>query len=367
MMKKSKLKEFDKGFSNIVFFSEGDNYFPTFKPLIDQLVSRGIKCSYISMSEDDKGLTLNNPLIKSYYIGPGIGSMVFMNMLEAGIVIMTTPGLNSLTIKRSPGVKKYVHIVHSPIDVLSYRKFSFDHFDYVMCSGQYQIDSLLKLEKIRDSKPKELLQTGCAYMDVLAKKAEGSTNIIDKCILIAPTWGPNSALARYGSGFVTNLADSGYSVIVRPHPQMLKSQKKLIKTLVKETSKNSNISWDFNPDGHPSLSSATILISDMSGVIFDFSFIYKKPVISLLYDIETKGSELEDCTDKNLWELGVRKQLGSLVDAQGISELNSTVQKQLEDDSFAKNIVELRDKSLFNFGSVGEVAVNQILEIEEKL
>ncbi|MGL1890187.1 MAG: CDP-glycerol glycerophosphotransferase family protein [Spirochaetaceae bacterium] len=371
MIKKSKLKDFSKEYSEIVLFSENDNYFTTFKPIIQELIKQEIKFSYISMDINDPGIIIASEYLKPYYIGSGFASLLFMNMLEAGTVLMTTPGLQTLTIKRSPGVKKYIHIVHSPIDFGKYRKYSFDHFDYIMCSGNHQIESIRILEKIRGSKEKVLLKTGCPYMDVLASNLENESKVIEKdgpkCVLIAPTWGVNGAFSKYGTNFLIDILENGFDVIVRPHPQMLVSEKKLLKDILNKTKKYSNIRWDYSPSGHDSLNSADIMISDLSGVIFDFGFIYQKPVISLSYDIEPKGMEFEDLTSKTIWELDVRKSLGTVVAQDKISNIIEVINRQLNDNNFKEDITKLREKSLFNFGNVGKIAVKQLLDIRGTL
>ena len=77
------------------------------------------------------------------------------------------PGLDVLQIRRSKGVKHYVHLVHAITDIGTYKQFSFDYFDTILTSGEYQIRALRELEKLRGTKEKNLVRTGCTYMDLL--------------------------------------------------------------------------------------------------------------------------------------------------------------------------------------------------------
>lgn len=170
MKNSKKLSSIPEEQRRFVFFSEGPNYFRTLFPVMSEFMKRRIPFTYLSMDKTDPGLKIVSEIVSSIYIGSGIGFIYIMSTLEAGIVAMTTPGLQSLTIKRSPGVKHYVHIVHSPTGMSSYRKYSFDYFDTVMCSGRHQIEELKRLESIRSLPGKNLLATGCGYMDLLKKK-----------------------------------------------------------------------------------------------------------------------------------------------------------------------------------------------------
>lgn len=367
-MKKTKLKEFNKSpdkFKKLVIFSEGKSYWSTFAPVIKNLIDKGQDLSFVTMDSNDPGLDVDSELIKSYYIGSGFNSMFFMNMIEADVVMMTTPGLGSLNIKRSPGVKNYVHIVHSPTDMAYYRKFSFDHFDTIMCSGDHQIKTLKKLEEIRKSNNKSLLKTGCVYFDNLEqmkKESESFVSADTKTVLLAPTWGSIGALSKYGISLIKPLLNAGLKVIVRPHPQQYKSEAGLLKKLQKQLSSYDNIEWDDRTSGHESLSRADIMISDLSGVIFDFAFAYQKPVISLDYNLDNKTYEADDL-DYEAWELSVRKELGALFNADEGSSILELVTSLLEEESREEKLIELREKSVFNYGKAGETASNQLIKI----
>ncbi len=370
-MKKAKLKDFKKSpeeFRKIVFFSEGKSYWNTFSGTIDYLIKQKQPCSYITMESDDPGLDVESDLIQPYYIGNGLNLMLFMNMLEADVVVMTTPGLGSLNIKRSPGVKHYIHIVHSPTDMTYYRKYSFDHFDTIMCSGKHQIKTLRKLEKIRGTKEKDLLETGCAYMDILANKLKNGVKPNEtadsKTILFAPTWGNNGALSLLGSSIIKPLAEAGFHIIIRPHPQQFRSEMSLITQIKKELKKYGNIEWDDNPSGHNSLLKADIMISDMSGVIFDFAFIYLKPVISLDFKVDVNGKEAEDLGHE-AWELDIRSKLGLLYNpSDSITDLVSSLSSV---EYSRESLLQLRNQSVFNWNNTGPVAGKQILEILNRL
>ncbi|MCK5735424.1 MAG: CDP-glycerol glycerophosphotransferase family protein, partial [Spirochaetaceae bacterium] len=329
MFKAAKLlREFHKlpeKYRNIVFFSEGPGYWNTLSPMVIELENRGIPFTYLSMDENDPGLNREKENCPGFYLGQGSGFNYFTSMMKAGVVVMTTPGLQTLNLKRSPGVKHYIHVVHSPTGMAFYRKYSFDHFDTVMCSGPHQITEIRKLEQVRHSKAKQLLKTGCLYMDALKNQAQTDHRDTDKItVLVAPTWGPNGALQRFGSNLITSLLDAGFKVILRPHPQQYRSEKKLLFNIRKTLTSREHIIWDDNHSGHQSMADADIMISDLSGVIFDFAFVYMKPVITLDYKLDTRGFEYEDLKGP-IWEKEISKSLGAVFTESKIDNLHLLV------------------------------------------
>ena len=364
------LKQFNKlpeNFRNIVFFSEGPNYWNTMAPVVESLLARGVAFSYLSMKDDDPGLHIESELCRGFCIGSGSGFLYFMSMLQAKVVLMTTPGLQSLSLKRSRGVSHYIHLVHAPVGMSSYKKNSYDFFDTVMCSGSHQIEDLRKLEAIRKTKPKKLLETGCPYMDVLKQKVEASgprsgTPSEPYTVLIAPTWGANGALGRYGMKLIEPLIRANLNIIVRPHPQQLRSEQELLNGLKLAAKEYESISWDENPSGHESMNAADILISDGSGIIFDFAFIYEKPVITLDFNLVSENFELEDLGEP-VWEKEMSRNLGLVVSENDLLSLPQKIQEILSRESLKDELRRLRKASLYNYGTSGNIAAEQLLEI----
>jgi len=360
------LKKFHglpREYREMVFFSEGGNCWNTMAPIIESLLEKGRVLTYLTMDNNDPGLWQYSDNVASFCLGHGMSFMYFMSMLRADLVIMTTPGLQTLTIKRSPTVKHYIHVIHSPTGVSFYRKHSFDHFDTVMCSGKHQIGEIRRLEKIRNGKVKNLLETGLPYMDVLsARNSREDSQKEGTSILLAPTWGPNGALSRYRMRLIDVLANTGLDIIIRPHPQQLKSETSLLTTLESASSSIDCISWDFDSSGHNSMLSSDIMISDLSGVIFDYAFVYEKPVITLDYELDIRGFEHEDL-EGTVWEREIRQSLGGVVSGENLDMLPKTITSILSRER--NEMKELREESVFNFGYAGEVAANQLIELLE--
>ena len=350
-----------------VFYSEGSQYWYLFKPVLDEMDKMGKKCIYLTSSEDDPGLSAEYKNIDAKFIGEGVKAAVFLNNIKTDLVVMTTPQLDILTIKRSKHVKHYSYIFHAPTDIGIYGKYAFDYFDSILTVGKHQIDHLREFEKMRGTPEKQLFNTGCTYYDELIKSTDTTAHKSEKpVVLVAPTWNKNSLLTRFGFDFIKPLLEGKYKVILRPHPQMYVSQKELIDDIRKKSSSYPDLVWDENPSGAESMKNSDVMISDLSGIIFDYSFIYKKPVISIDAPVIDAGLELEDMKHEELWELYIREELGALLKADNIADIASTVDETLKIFK-SDNIDNLISEYIYNFGKAGKTAAEQIVSIKEGL
>src|SRR5690606_26155606 len=157
--------------------------------------------------KQDPGLNSGLKNVTSKYLGNINFSAAYLAQLEADFVGMTTPQLDVLTIKRSKKVKHYGHILHAPVDVFTYRKFAFDYFDSVFCSGPHQIKSIRFLEEKRNTPKKELYEVGCTYYDLMLENLSRLSEEEKKrpTVLVAPTWKEYSLLHKYGPQFFRTL------------------------------------------------------------------------------------------------------------------------------------------------------------------
>ena len=335
----------------LAVFSDNKRYWNVFEPVLRELDSRGLDCVYMTMSDDDPGLKQTGMKhVKAEYIGSDNKAFAKLNFLNATIVLSTTPGLDVLQWKRSKDVRFYVHIPHSPAEMTTYRMFGIDYYDALLLSGQFQIDDTRDHEKIRNLPAKELVLTGSPFMDEKRKKFEERSGSAKKegadsrTVLLAPSWGPSSILNRYGADFIRDLLKTGYHIIVRPHPQSFTAEKELMEKLMAEFPESDRLEWNRDPDNFDVLDRSDILISDFSGVIFDFSFIFDKPVICA--DTEFDASPYDAWWLNRLpWGLSVIPGLGAGLNSENRDDLKSLIDSCLEDDSYTRSRHKVRDEA----------------------
>jgi len=350
---------------DIVFYSEGKQYWQVFLPIIKALDKKNISSVYFSSDKEDPGLDYISDYYQSKYIGNLTMTSVFLNKLNAKFVGMTTPQLDVMMIKRSKNVNHYGHIVHAPIDVFTYRKFAFDYFDSVFCSGPHQIKGIKQLELQRNTAKKMLLETGLTYYDVMLDELKRLPKVEKKrpVVLVAPTWKEYSIINRFGIKFFEHLLKKNeYDIILRPHPQSYVSFPKIIGEIEDKFKSEDRITIDINPSGAASMAKADLMISDLSGVIWDFAFIFSKPVLLLETKFDTiegfEGSEL----NYEMWEMKERGRLGSIFNENDIDNISDLVVDLLKNPPNAQ-LESLKNESVYNIGNAGEVAANQIVTI----
>ncbi len=336
---------------DILFYSEGAHYYNVFASVLKEFEHTKTPCAYYTQSEDDPAFSAGFTHVRTAFIGKGVGAFAIMNHLSAKIVVMTTPQLDILQLKRSKNVQIYVHLIHAPTDAALYRKFAFDYFDVVMISGAHQAKSIRALEQKRDLKPKLLLKTGLTYYDEMRLDA---TKIQKNLILVAPTWGANSMFVRFGAKPLEILLELGFEILLRPHPQMFVSQKELITQIIERFKDKIELDTDKNPSS--AIERASVLVSDISGIIFDFASVAQKPVVAIKTNIQKGGFEANDLTHE-IWEIE------HLSDVASVVEDVEDLAKAIKDALNMKQSSVFKDASLFNYGKAGKMCAAQLLEL----
>lgn len=350
-----------------VIFSDHKRYWNVFKPICDEFEKRGIDAAFYTASPDDPALTTDYNHIKTEYLGENNKPYARLNMLNADILLATTPGLGIYQWKRSKGVKCYVHIPHSISDFAGYRMFALDHYDSVIASGENQLPSMRKLEKLRPSiKEKEFTVVGSTYLDSMKKQLDsvGKLNQNEKkVVLVAPTWGKSGILSRFGEKLLSQLAKTDFTVVVRPHPQSVVSEQNILKPLQE---KFSQFEWNFDNNNFNILNRADIMITDFSGVIFDYTLVFDKPVIytdtnfdSLPYDA--------DWLNEPLWEFTVLPKIGIPLKEEQFSNIAEIISKAISSEKLKEGRNEVRNLAWQNKGKAAESAVDFLLKKHKSL
>lgn len=303
-----------------VIYCEGTQYLNVFKPVLDEFERRKTDCLYLTSVPDDPVFTAGYQFIKADYIGEGNKAFARLNLLTADVVLMTTPGLDVYQLKRSKMTKHYAHVLHAPSDATMYRLFGMDYFDSVLLSGDYQAADIRALEKLRGLPEKKLVTVGCTYLDVYAEKMNGIPHEENHpfTVLVSPSWGASALLHRYGTRLLDPLIKTGWRVILRPHPQSLSAEKGMLDGLTKRYKDYGNLVWDYDRDNIFSLFRADVMISDFSGIIFDYTFLCDRPVFYINQNIDLRPYDADDIcsgesggTDLNkLWQFRAVKEFG---------------------------------------------------------
>ena len=368
-----KFNELDIDERSIVFYSESSVIlYPYVEEIIQELQNRDQKICYLTSRKDDPILQNKNENIRVFYIGDSeIEKMNFFLKLKAGVLIMTMPDLGSYHIKRSKEFPvHYVYTFHSMNSThMEFQKTAFDQFDSIFCVGSYQIQELRATEKLYNLKQKNLVECGYGLLDKLIKLKSSFAekgNLLKnnkKNILIAPSWGKHNLLESMGAELVKILLDGGYHVTVRPHPMTVKKSPKIIKQILEKFEKNPDFLLDTNTSSFEQLFSSYALITDWSGIGYEYAFVCERPVIYV--DVPKKAHNKEyEKIGLVPFEINIRNQIGEIIAIQNIETIPERIEfLYSNDNNFENKIQKIRNDSIFNIGESGKVTANEIIRI----
>lgn len=329
-----------------VIFSDDKRYWNVFEPVCREFNERGVDVVYMTASSDDPGIDNPYEHIKGEFIGEHNKAFAKLNFLNASIVLSTTPGLDVYQWKRSKEVQYYIHMLHAANEVAGYRMFGTDYYDALLLSGEYQIADVRYLEKIRNLPPKDLVKTGIPYMDEMVARlqADMQTTESERTVLLAPSWGESAIFQKYGERIIEILLETGYHIIIRPHPQSFTSEKELLDRLMQKYPESDRIEWNRDNDNFGVLKRADILISDFSGVIFDFSLVYDKPVIYA--DTEFDKSPYDAWwLETPYWTFTALPRIGQKLTVDNMDTLKEMMDTCLMDPKYAEGRREVRSET----------------------
>ena len=322
----------------IAIYADDKRYWPIFAPICKILSQRGKEVVYMTSSADDPALSCELPHFKAEFIGADNRAFAKLNFLNADMLLSTTPGLDVYQWKRSKNVSCYVHIPHAANDITLYRMFGIDYYDAILLSGDYQIEDIRTLEKLRNLPEKDLVKVGIPYMDEMAYRLQktGAAPAHERTVLLAPSWGPSAILSVYGGRIIDVLLKTGYRVIIRPNPQSFKSETELMEKLMKEYPESDRLEWNRDMDNFEVLRRSDILISDFSGVIFDFSLIFDKPII---YTDPQFDLSVYDAwwLKKPLWTLSALPRLGKELRTENMENLKELIDTCIKDPRYTES------------------------------
>ncbi len=365
MGKKGAVKELP----DLVFQSEGGKYWQVFQPVLKALDKYDVKYGFVTSDKNDPVFTSDLKNVVAVCPGKELMTLSYMNRIKARVVVSTTPQLDVYMLKRSKHVGRYVHLFHAPADIGMYEMYAFDNYDTLLCTGPYQKDAIRSIEKNRHEKAKELLDTGCTYYDYMLEELKKLPQKQDEglTVLYAPAWGERSSVVKYGTAVIDRLVDAGIRVIFRPHPQMYVSDKETIAAVEAKIKGSSLIELDRNRTAAASMARSHAMVTDISGVIFDYAFLFEKPIFLVNAEYNLGGYDVIDIDGGRVWDLDKSREITRIIKPEEIQDLAGIVKSEIGNaDIYRDKIRKIKNEEIYNFGRAGEAAAKQLVEMLKK-
>ena len=369
-----KFESLEPSVRSIVFYAENAGSIVHLQPLIDELTeSLEREICYITSNRSDPILTTKNNKIHAFYIGNGTARIKLFLSLNADVLVMDMPDLETFHIKRSKTHPvHYVYVFHSMFSVHSYlRKGAIDHFDTIFCVGPHHVKEIQTAEDVYGLKAKNLIEYGYGHLDALLKETSTPKQQIPiddgkKHIIVAPSFGVNSLLETKSLEIIKILLDAQYHVTVRPHPITTRKSPHIIKRIQDKFQSNSDFILETDTSSYDSFYTSDCMISDWSGVSMEYAFALDRPVIFVDVPKKINNPDFEDIRCKPI-EISIRTEIGDVISPNQLDELPKKINSLFENlEKFRKRIREVRLKTVFNIGRSRIIGAKHIVKIADE-
>ncbi len=356
---------------HLVFYSEKSGFYKYFQNYIEYLLSHSnVVIHYVTNDPDDAVFQLAQiqPRIRPYYIGVK-RTITLMMKMDADIVVMTTPDFGNYYIKRSFLRKdiEYIYTFHGLASTnMVVRKGAYDNFDTIFCVGQHQIDELRESEKMYSLPAKKLIPCGYGLLDNLIASYESMDKNCNeqKTILIAPSWQQDNILDCCIDEMLNSLLKTKYRIIVRPHPEYIKrypsKMERIIKAYEDRTGSNFAIETDFSSNA--TIFTADLLITDWSGIAYEFSFTTKRPSLFIDTPMKVLNTDYTKYANQPV-DITFRNQVGISIRPDEAGAISDVVDNLLlEKDSYESKIEQICSQYIFYLGESGRIGAEYIIK-----
>lgn len=305
----------------VVVYSESRHYYQYYEKIIDDLISLDIDICYITSDAKDTLLTIAPARMKVIRVKWLLGFL--FSKLKADVMIMTMPDLGNYLFKRSPEVINYVYMFHAVVSThQQYRKAAFFNYDTIFCIGEYQQREIQKAEELYGLRTKELIPYGYPLLDKIKESVVelSNNNKVKPTILIAPSWFEGCIFDTCIEQLLQELSKLPYKVVLRSHPEFEKRKKKSFKKIQQLIKQYPGMEIDALPNVFDRLQSTNILITDRSGIAFEFSFGIGKPVLFIDTSLKINNPDYKELEIEPI-ENSIRSEIGVSVSPDDLEQL----------------------------------------------
>jgi len=358
---------------SIVFYAEDAASWVHLGPVVEELVGElDRRVCYLTSNATDPVFERNLPKLECFYIGEGMLRATLFAAIQADVLVMTMPDLETMQIKRSRAKVHYAYVFHSLVSShMIYRAHAFDHYDSLLCCGPHHVEEARATEAELGLAPRRLIEHGYGRLDAILAERERRDERPPAAeaplrVLVAPSWGAQGLIEAHGVETTRVLLDAGYFVTLRPHPFTARKWPESIAALEREFSGHERFFLETNMSSQDSLHASDLMISDWSGAALEYAFGQERPVLFLDVPRKVNNPEYERIPCEPL-EASVRAEIGVVHAPDALDELPAAVERLCADPSrFREQIRRLREQNVFNVGHSGRAGADAIAELADE-
>ena len=123
-----------------------------------------------------------------------------------------------------------------------------------------------------------------------------------------------------------------------------------------------NIEWDFERENIYSLNKADIMISDFSGIIFDYMFLRDRPVLYVSLDFDMRPYDADDLGHE-LWQFKTVKEAGIELKEEDFQRITEIIKNASDSESLKTARKKARETAWQYPDEAGKRTFNFMTEI----
>lgn len=355
---------------HLVFYSENNGFYKYFENIIEYLLEHSnVTIHYITSDPNDSifARAETNSRIRGYYIGEKRLITLMMKM-DADMVVMTMSDLENYHIKRSYVRKdiEYVYLFHYPLSThMVLHTGALDHYDTILCVGEFQIPEIRKQEELNHLPEKKLVMCGYGQLEKLQKQYDSMAHLRSehRKILIAPSWQEDNILDSCIDKLLQELLGKGNHIVVRPHPEYVKRYGRRMDAIVSRYANYAGGDLEFELDftANTSIFDSDVVITDWSGTAFEFAFVTGKPAVFINTPMKVNNPDYVELGIVPQ-EITLRNRVGISLEPADLSGCNEKIQQLIEhQEEYIQNNIAIRDSLIANYGHSGEIGGKYII------
>jgi len=253
------------------------------------------------------------------------------------------------------------HLTHSLVSLHGvYPDSAFDAFDILFLAGQHQLNEFEQIAAIRGLERTKAHVTGYPKLDSRFCSKQSSAQSGVREVLLAPSWGTQNILRTAGLDIVKRLREADFKVVVRPHPHSYDYDGEVIRQLEAMSAPDPGLTVESPDFESEAMKSCDVLVSDWSGVAFEFCFTRLRPVVFIDSPRKTQSIELATINLPYMEE-ELRNVVGLVSSPTNLTE--SVLEACRDVDKLSARIEGESQRYIVNQGSAATIVVGHLLEL----
>lgn len=127
-----------------------------------------------------------------------------------------------------------------------------------------------------------------------------------------------------------------------------------------------NLSWDNERDNIYSLKKSDIMISDFSGIVYDYTFLCDKPVIYANAEMDLLPYDIYD-TGHEPWAVSTLKEIGIPINEADFENIFEIIRNASDSPELAKKRAKFKAEAWQHIGEAGKLTADYMIATMKKI